>query len=398
VRRLLTHACAGVALWYAWRSLRILRGWVRVPEIGALADAPTLSIVVPARNEERNIVDCVRSLATQRGIDAEVIVVDDRSTDATRERLTGLQREVPALRVVDGAELPEGWVGKPWACAQGAAVARGAWLLFTDADSRHEPHASISTLAFARAHGVEAITIMTGQEMETFGEWAVLPAILGLVVFSVGPIERVNDPARPELALANGQYLMIERRAYDALGGHGAVRGEIVEDIEFARALKRDGRFRLLVAEGTGLVRVRMYHSFRELWDGFTKNMYLGARGNLVAIGAGMLFCASLSLFPAVLVPWSLRARDPLLAAEAALVPLVVVAVAAAAAPSASMPRRSACFAPFGIAVFAAIAANSTRRALTGQGFAWRGRIYGAKQSGHSSFGVRDGGERRSEP
>jgi chlorobactene glucosyltransferase len=344
-------------------------------------DAPSLSVIVPARNEERNIETCVRSLVGQTGVDAEVIVVDDRSTDGTRKILATLEAEFANLRVVDGAPLPAGWVGKPWACAQGAECARGSWLLFTDADSRHEPHASVSTLAFARANGSDAITIMTGQDMLTLGEQAALPAILGMVVFATGPLQEVNDPARPDRALANGQYVMIAADAYRALGGHGAVRGEIVEDIEFARHLKRDGRFRLLVAEGTQLVHVRMYRSLRELWDGFTKNMYLAARGNIAGLAGGTLFCASLSVLPPLLALASARKREWTLAAEALAVTGTVIAVAAYGSDYVSMPRRIAVYTPFGIALFGAIALNSTRRALTGAGFEWRGRTYGASAS-----------------
>jgi chlorobactene glucosyltransferase len=357
-----------------------LRGWIRVPAVHAMDEAPSLSVIVPARNEERNIEACVRSLVTQTGTDVEVIVVDDRSTDGTRAILAQLEAEFANLRVVDGAPLPAGWVGKPWACAQGAECARGSWLLFTDADSRHERHASISTLAFAQAQGADAITIMTGQDMLTLGEQAALPAILGLVVFATGPLEAVNDPRRPDRALANGQYVMIARDAYEALGGHGAVRGEIVEDIEFARHLKRDGRFRLLVAEGTQLVHVRMYRSLRELWDGFTKNMYLAARGNIAGLAGGTLFCASLSVLPPLLALASAREREWPAAAEALGVTGVVIAVAAYGSDYVSMPRRIALYTPFGLAMFGLIALNSTRRALTGQGFEWRGRTYGANQ------------------
>lgn len=342
---------------------------------------PLLSVVVPARNEERNIKRCVRSLMAQTGVDVEVIVVDDRSDDGTAESLDRLMEEYPALCVVDGGKLPEGWVGKPWACAQGARIARGEWLLFTDADSYHEPHASLSTVTFALAHGADALSIMTGQELGTLAEAAILPAILQMIVFASGRLAEVNDPQRPDRALANGQYLLVSRTAYDALGGHAALRAEVVEDLEFARRLKSDGRFRLLVAEGTQLVRVRMYRSFREIWDGFTKNTYLGARGDVAAITAGVAFCAALSIAPPLLALASLRHGERAAAAEAAAVTVLVIAVAYQGATYVSMPRRFAVFAPFGIGMFGAIALNSTRRALTGAGFTWRGRRYPAKKS-----------------
>ncbi len=137
-----------------------------------------------------------------------MIVVDDRSADATPVILQSLQGEFPALQIVRGEALPKGWVGKPWACAQGARVARGEWLLFTDADSRHEPQASASTLAFARANGADALSIMTGQDLESLAERAILPSILQMIVFATGVLSEINDPQRPDRALANGQYLL----------------------------------------------------------------------------------------------------------------------------------------------------------------------------------------------
>jgi chlorobactene glucosyltransferase len=375
MRRLLTHAVALTALFYAWRSMRVLNGWMRVPAAVDGADLPSLSIIVPARDEERSIEACVRSLVAQRDLEAEVIVVDDGSTDGTAAILARLAVEFPRLQVITGDPLPAGWVGKPWACAQGARRARGAWLLFTDADSRHEPHASCSTLAFARAKEADALSIMTGQDLGTLAEAAILPAILQMIVFAAGPLDAINDPRCPDRALANGQYLLVSR------GGHDALRDAVVEDIEFARRLKHDGRFRLVVAEGTQLVHVRMYHSFREIWDGFTKNAYLGARGDPRAIAGGVLFCAALSIAPPLLAIAALRDGRRAEAAEALASSLVVMAVAAYGARFVSMPRRLAVFAPLGIAVFGGIALNSTRRALTGAGFAWRGRSYPAKKT-----------------
>jgi chlorobactene glucosyltransferase len=375
-RTLLTHAVAATALLYALRSVRVLCGWMRVPAISHMDNAPTLSIIVPARNEERSIEACVRSLLAQQGVDAEVIVVNDGSTDGTGAILTRLQREFPALRVIHGAPLPAGWVGKPWACAQGAERANGSWLLFTDADSRHEPNASVSTLAFARTHVADALSVMTGQDLGSLAEAAILPSILQMIVFAAGPLSEINDPARKDRALANGQYLLVSRPAYNILGGHEALRAELVEDIEFARRLKCDGRFYLVVAEATQLVHVRMYHSLREIWNGFTKNVYLAARGNVLALAGGIAFCALLAVAPPLLAIAALRADDRAQAAEALAASAAVIAAGAYGASFVSIPRPLAVFAPVGIAVFAAIALNSTIRGLTGAGFDWRGRRY----------------------
>ncbi len=372
----LAHACAAAALGYAVRATQIARGWLRVPVVAEPADAPPLSVIVPARDEERTIERCVRSLLAQTLADCEVIVVDDRSADATPAILARLAAEHSRLRVLRGAPLPDGWVGKPWALEQGARAARGTWLLFTDADSWHAPAACASALAFARAHGADALSIATYQELGSWGERAVLPTILGMVLVASGSLAQLNDPRDTRHALANGQYILVSREAYEALGGHAALRGEIVEDVAFARRLKADGRFRLLLAGGEDLVRVRMYRSLRGVWNGFTKNVYAGANGDLRALLGGTAFVAALSVLPAALVLDGLARRRPLRAAEALLCIALGSAVQAYGLRGTRLPRRLALWAPVGYAVLGAITLNSTLRVLSGRGVEWRGRRY----------------------
>ncbi len=372
----LAHACAVVALGYAARAATIARGWLRVPVVADLPGAPSLSVIVPARNEERTIERCVRSLLAQTLPDYELIVVDDRSDDDTPAILARLAAESPRLRIVRGEPLPAGWVGKPWALEQGARFARGAWLLFTDADSWHAPAACTSALAFVLARGVDALTIATYQELGSWGERAVLPTILGMVIVASGSLAQLNDPRDTEHALANGQYILVSRAAYDALGGHAALRGEIVEDVAFARRLKRDGRFRMLLAGGEDLVRVRMYRSLRGVWDGFTKNVYLGAGGDLRRLLGGTAFVAALSVLPAALALDGLARKRPLRAAEALLCIAAGMAVEAYGLRNTRLPRRLALWAPFGYAVLGGITLNSTLRVLSGRGVEWRGRRY----------------------
>ena len=372
----LAHLCALAGLVFAVRAVETSRGWLRVPRVAALPAAPPLSIIVPARNEERAIERCIRSLVAQSLEDLEVIVVDDGSEDGTRAILALLAAENPMLRVIDGALLPEGWVGKPWALAQGASAAHGAWLLFTDADSEHAPEASASTLAFALERNVDAITLATYQELETWAERAVLPAILGTILLASGSMYAINDPYDFEHALANGQYILISRTAYDALGGHAALRGEIVDDVALAFRIKRDGRFRLLLAGGEHLVRVRMYTSLRELWDGFTKNVYAGAHGDLLKLFGSAAFLALLSVIPAALAADALARGRALRALESLLCLACGIGVEAYGFRNTGLPRRFAWLAPVGYATCSAIVLNSTLRVLSGRGVEWRGRHY----------------------
>ncbi|MGB8266131.1 MAG: glycosyltransferase family 2 protein [Candidatus Velthaea sp.] len=383
-----THLCALAALGYAARGAQFAPSWIRVPDVATLPDAPFASIVVPARNEARSIERCVRSLLAQTLPHFEVIVVDDRSEDETPQILARLAAENPRLRIVRGEPLPEGWVGKPWALAQGAALARGTWLLFTDADSRHAPHSVSSAIAFARERAVDAVSIGTYQELGSPAERAILPSILALVLFATGTFGEINDPARPDKALANGQYLLISRPAYDALGGHAAVRDRIAEDLEFARHLKADGRFRLLLAGGESLASVRMYTSLREIWDGFTKNIYFGANGDLAKLAGGVAAVSLVSWLPPLLLVEGLVRRRPWQALEAGLATATTIAAAARAMHLVRLDPRLGWFQPLGTAFFAAVTIRSTALVLSGRGVDWRGRRY-TQYAG----GGRDGGE-----
>ena len=390
-----THLCALVALGYAARSAPFAASWLRVPDVVDLPDAPFVSIVVPARNEARSIERCVRSLLAQTLPRFEVIVVDDRSEDETPEILATLAADDPRLRIVRGRPLPAGWVGKPWALEQGVAVARGAWLLFTDADSVHAPHSASSAVAFARARDADALSISTYQQLGSLAERAVLPPILGLVLLACGTLAQINDAGKPDHALANGQYLLVERRAYHALGGHAALREKIAEDLEFARALKADGRFRLVIAGGETLASVRMYTSFREICDGFTKNVYFGADGDLTKLAGGVAALSLVSWLPPLLLVDAVVRRRPWQALEAALALATTIASAAQALRLVRLDARLGWFQPFGTAVLAGITVRSTVRVLSGRGVDWRGRTYlGSTDDGRDRREGRAGGER----
>jgi GT2 family glycosyltransferase len=265
--------------------------------------APVVAAVLPARNEEAGIARAVESLAAQPEL-AEIIVVNDQSTDATAARLAGLAARFPRLRVLEIADLPAGWVGKNHAAWLGAGTASAGcrWLLFTDADTIHYPDSLSRALDCAVVHDAALVSYSPEQDIRSFAEKAMIPFVYSRLArhFSY---ERVSDPDLPDAA-ANGQYLLIAREAYDAAGGHEAVRGCILEDVELARRVKSAG-YRLWFASGAGIVRTRMYRSFHALWEGWTKNLYLLAGGTPGAalrelvlafpwLGIGLLLLAAL--------------------------------------------------------------------------------------------------------
>ena len=229
-----------------------------------------ISAIIPARNEEASIERVVESVAAQSEV-GEVIVVNDGSTDRTREILIGLEARVGKLKVLNAGDLPRGWVGKNHALTIGAAAASGEWLLFTDADTFHLPGSAARALADAAAHEAALVSYSPEQETGSFGERALIPFVFCRMGAEF-PYERVNDPALPDAA-ANGQYVFIRRDCYDAVGGHAALAGEVLEDVALARRVKRRG-YCIYLDAPKGVVRARMYHSFGAMWEGWTKNLY----------------------------------------------------------------------------------------------------------------------------
>ncbi len=263
----------------------------------SVGEPPLISVIIPARNEGRNISRCVQALFEQTYPNYELIVVDDRSSDETPNILTELVKKDARLHIIHGAELPPGWAGKPHALVQGAAAAHGEWLCFMDADTFAEPGLLWSTYRMAVKMDADMFSILTDQELGSFWERAILPLVfLGL---SFGfPAERVNDPNTPD-AIANGQFILIKRSVYDQVGGHTAVKDRIDEDKAIAILVKRAGH-RLILADGRKVARTRMYTSLPEMWEGWTKNIYLGLQDRLWLL----LFGAFLGLVVSILLPF----------------------------------------------------------------------------------------------
>jgi hypothetical protein len=229
-----------------------------------------ISVIIPARNEEASIARAVESIAAQPEV-GEVIVVDDQSTDRTAEILAALAARIPKLKVLETLALPRGWVGKNYAASLGAAAATGEWLLFTDADAFHLPGSARRALSDAVDHDAVLVSYSPEQEMKTFAEQALIPFVYCRLAARFA-FARVNDPRRPDAA-ANGQFLLLLRDAYDSVGGHAAVAGQILEDVALARLVKRS-RYGIYFTAPIGIVRTRMYRSFGAMWQGWTKNLY----------------------------------------------------------------------------------------------------------------------------
>jgi chlorobactene glucosyltransferase len=343
--------------------------------------SPLISVCIPARNEERNIRACVEAVLHQTYPNLEVIVVDDRSTDRTSEILHSIQND--KLKIVNGSDLPSCWAGKPHALYQAAQAAHGEWLCFIDADTFLAPEALASCYAKAVKTKADLFTMMTFQVTVTFWERVVLPLVMTALSVGFSP-RKVNDPHRRD-AIANGQFIFIKCNVYDAIGGHESVKDQIVEDKAISEKVKWGG-YRLVVADGMQVARTRMYTSLAELWEGWTKNIYLGLREQvgLMVLGA---FGAFVSVIAALVLPlwpmlgliWVFHGGGWMAIAiifEALVLWGVLIYFRAVVAHNMNIPRWYALTTPLGSAVFAAMMFTSTWKVISGQGITWRGRKY----------------------
>ena len=347
-----------------------------------LSDSPTasdglVSVIIPARNERAVIETVVTSVLASAYRPIEVLVIDDRSTDDTAARVGELARRDPRLRLIAGEELPPGWYGKPWACLQGYRASRGDLLLFTDADTRHTPELLGRAVGALRETGADLLTIAPRQRCETFWERIVMPQIWLLLGVRYHPA-RVNHARRPRDVIANGQFILMPRASYEAVGTHEAVRGDVAEDLALAQAVVgRGGRLHFAFAER--LMETRMYQGLGALIEGWSKNVYLGGRRSfpeepvlraLVPVILALAFCFWLTP-PSALV-FGVLAGAP--------APSAIVATGLGAlfwcliCFGMQIPAIYGLGYPLGAAVALYIAARSTLRGR--RRVEWRGRTY----------------------
>ena len=241
-----------------------------------LAEGSLVSVIIPARNESATIETVVRSVLASTYRPLELLVVDDRSTDDTATIVQRLAAEDSRVRLVPGEPLPPGWYGKPWACVQGYRASQGELLLFTDADTRHQPELLARSVGALRAEGADLLTVAPRQLCVTFWERVVMPQIWLLLALRYHPA-RVNRASRERDVIANGQFILVPRESYEAAGTHEAVRGEVAEDLALAQTFHRAGK-RIHFAFADRFMETRMYRSLRDLVEGWSKNMYLGGR------------------------------------------------------------------------------------------------------------------------
>ena len=357
---------------------------LRPAEPPAAADAPRVSILVPARNEALNIGPCVRSLLAQDYPNCELLVLDDHSTDGTGDlvRGLGLSETGACQRTLTGTALPPGWTGKGWACHQLAAQATGDFLFFTDADTEHAPGTVSAAVAYAQRNRADLVSAWPRLVTVTWGEQLIIPMIVVLAMILYPHwlmlflqkhphlAARLPRSAQRLLGAANGQFMFFTRAGYERIGGHAAVRDHLVEDVALGRAVAaRMGEgMRLFNCESLRFSTCRMYRSFGETWAGFTKNIrpvFESSLAGFFAMGAWQV-CGFLLPFVFVFC-----APRPLVFAQVAVIYVIRILLTLRFRTS----WLSCVLHPVGQVLALGIGLNSWRRSARG-GVSWKGRTY----------------------
>ena len=347
------------------------------PLVKPISNPPPLSVCVPARNEERGVEACLHSLLNQDYPNFEVIAIDDHSTDRTGDIMRNLAQENSRLKVLKAADLPEGWLGKPFALHQAFKVTRGEYLLFTDADPVFKPTALNTAVHVMRERDLDVLTLMPKAEFGSFWERAVQPVIFGFIA-SLTRFKNVNDPDHRS-AMGFGAFLMFRRSAYEKIGGHEAGKSDVLEDVLIAKRAKRAG-LKLFVADAKQLFSIRMYFGLKEIWFGWEKNMFLAMKKSVLKATYNVAVVLGFVFTPYIILAINIFEQIGWLWIGMAVVGVVLVSAAAyKTCDEMELHRNNAVLFPMGALVMAAIMANSMFHTLVRKKTKWRGRVYSVK-------------------
>ncbi len=333
---------------------------------------PLISVLIPARNEEKNIENCITSLLQSEYPRLEIIVLDDNSKDRTYEIVKELSLHHKKVKIIRGKELPPGWNGKNWACHQLSQAARGKWFLFTDADTTHRSQ-SVS-LAFTTAQKRKSVfvTYIPGLVAKTWSEKLFYP-IIHFTFFCVLPSRLVNYSKNSHLAFGIGPFLFIQRNIYFSIGGYESIKTAIVDDFALAKKVK-EYRGKISAVNGTGVMNVRFYTCFRELWYGFSKNVYEAIGSAPHYLFAILLACYFLFIYPYLSLWEAVESHQSL------TMPLIQAAIISSIKIILSVRFTTivlfGLLHPFGVALALLILLNSFRISVFKKKIEWKERLY----------------------
>lgn len=369
------------------RHFRISReqkhGFVLTPEYpGPPTPAPKISVIVAAKEEEENIHTCLETLASQDYPDFEIIVINDRSQDATGKIIDDFAAAHPHVRAVHITQLPEGWKGKNHAIYTAIPQATGEYYLFTDADCKMTSSRTLSVaMQLLKEHNVGMLSVLPNLDTKSFWEDVIQPVCSAVLMLWFEPA-KVNNPDKP-VAYANGAFMLVNRASYDAIGGHEAIKNDIQEDMTMARRIK-EKRQGLFVTRNSGLYSVRMYRSLPEIINGWTRIFY-GSFRKFARVLTTMLLVTFASVLPpaAVIIALLEYMEDP-----SHWLPCVITALVSTTLEISAIYRYHkicgankylACMYPLGCVILDYILIRSTLKHRRGATIAWKNTSYTQK-------------------
>lgn len=337
---------------------------------------PFVSVLIPARNEEHNISQIVNSLLVQDYPSFEVIVLDDNSDDSTGEILHNIKKLHPQLKILNGKPLEKGWTGKCFACKQLFEASAGEYILFTDADTLHNKNSLRDSITIALNRNADMVTLFPKMTMVSFAEKLVMP-MLWFTVMMMLPFYFVDKKGFIKFSIGIGPFMLFKRSAYAAIGGHDSVKNAIVEDVWLARKIKEHG-LQLIVEDGQLMLSVRMYRSFKEIWNGFSKNIFAGFEFSSIALFSVNLLYFLLFFIPFLLffIQLSLQFSLNFLLILTGIQVLILYLTRIIISARFKLGIISTLLHPVGALSVPVIAMNSWRWIKAGSGAKWKGRVY----------------------
>ena len=339
------------------------------------AHLPFVSVLVPARNEERCIRDCIESLSNQHYPNYEIIILNDDSRDSTSLILSELKSQYPNLiQIVNSSELPKNWIGKSHACHVLSLHAKGDYFLFTDADTKHSPYSLNSLIQQTQQLQADLLTAVPYQQLSSIWEHLMVP-FMHVLYHGYLPNSFIYSKRNPSLVAANGQIMLFHRDAYEAIGGHKSVIDSLVEDIDIARLTKING-YKVVLANAISIVSCSMYTGFDEVFKGFSKNFFAGFQEKIIPFVLFLVHVINVYVFPFFLAIYSIISNNIFLLRWSIVLLSLGMFIRLFATLQFRLPLFHVLLQPFSAMFTIIIGINSIVWSLPGRKRIWKGRIY----------------------
>ncbi len=342
-----------------------------------LKNGPLVSVLIPARNEKKNIGRCLRSLSKQDYHNLEILVLDDNSNDGTGRVVEEISKKDTRVRLIRGCSLDRGWKGKSYACHQLSREATGEYYVFTDADTLHFPNSISSSLGALISTRLDVLSVFPKQIMVSVHERMIV-IFINLAVLALMPLSMIRKTRSPRISIANGQFILFKRSVYKSIDGHRSIKNDIIEDVAISKQVKKCG-YRFMVFDGRKTIYCRMYDGFIGVVRGFSKFIFASMNYSVIKLGVVMSFIMLLFMLPVFFLPIGLYIFDwPLLVNILILSQVSIILLIRIAMTFRFKSRFSDIFLhPLSMLYIAVLSVNSVYQAKYGKGIFWKDRFYG---------------------